>query len=420
MPKLTRVVVKNFQALKNLVLELGPGVNVIRGRSDNGKSSLVRALSCVFYQGEGDWFVRDGAKHAAVSVETDDDHAVEWKKGKSKNEYKLDGTRFGRVGRSVPEPVVEVLGVRPVQFGADTERRLHVQRQGEHGFLVNDSGAECARIIGGISGASVLADAVRRCSADVTKFARCVSDAEARCTAPRAALSAYDGVDTEVECAAHMLDLVEGMALRVRALDELRAVIAEAHEVSAQRQDAMQRLVFCRAQLVAFDELDELRDRSAQCLEQATLAEEHGEAWHDARTAEDRVGVARARLNGLIGVVTLAQRFNASASLREANVECIDTRHDMLLTRNELDVSREAVAAYAGLGALEERAATCDGMSVLANEWQSAHAEDEAARKASTRARHALEKVETEYAEYVRTNPTCPTCGQMLPTKGVK
>ena len=39
----------NFQPHENTVLEFAPGVNVIKGQSRSGKSSIIRSLEWLFF-----------------------------------------------------------------------------------------------------------------------------------------------------------------------------------------------------------------------------------------------------------------------------------------------------------------------------------------------------------------------------------
>ena len=44
-----KISIKNFQSHPNTELELDPGINVITGSSDNGKTSIFRALYWIIY-----------------------------------------------------------------------------------------------------------------------------------------------------------------------------------------------------------------------------------------------------------------------------------------------------------------------------------------------------------------------------------
>jgi len=54
-----KLILKNFQIHKKLVLEFDEKITVIKGSNDSGKSSIIRAIYWIFYnQPTGDWMCR--------------------------------------------------------------------------------------------------------------------------------------------------------------------------------------------------------------------------------------------------------------------------------------------------------------------------------------------------------------------------
>lgn len=117
---LSHVTLKNFQAHRNLTVELGPGVTTVVGPSDVGKSALVRAVrwACL-NKPDGLAFVRHGKKLASTTLHVDG-CAVKRSRSKSKNAYSVSGAGSGTYkafGRgNVPKPVEELLNVGPDNF----------------------------------------------------------------------------------------------------------------------------------------------------------------------------------------------------------------------------------------------------------------------------------------------------------------
>lgn len=135
---------KNFQAHQDTVLELHPGVNVVAGSSNSGKSSVLRAINwAVYNRPSGDAFVSHWARNdkgnqsADTSVEIIFDNAsVERKKSKAtKNTYTLNDLVLEAVGLDVPEEVSDAINFTEV----------NTQRQHDAPFLLSESPGEVAR-----------------------------------------------------------------------------------------------------------------------------------------------------------------------------------------------------------------------------------------------------------------------------------
>jgi len=417
MPLLKSLEVRNFQALKHIKMDLSPGLNVVRGDTDVGKSSLVRSLKCLFYQGEGARFVRDGAKVASVAAETDNGHSITWRKGERKNEYEVDGNKIGRVGKTVPELVQDTLQVRVVKFGADTERCLNIQGQGEHGFLVNDPGAECARIIGGVSGASVLSDAVRRCSADVTQLSRMHASHTAVLEATERGLSEYLTVAAEAESVENQVSAMELLQQRATTLDGMEGVLEEGQDVVEQRSGALAKHAQALKTVKAIADIDELVDRSRFYQETSMVAEEWGEVAHDLKQLQARVEATTKNVFAMEELPVLLARVTVLKERDLAADECVELASDLKPLRTNA----------AKMATRCERFALVDqvGMDVLSHmerepmavEWQTTVQQALQAEDEVDSLRACFNRAAEAWKVFKRDNPLCPTCGQQLPEK---
>jgi len=135
---------KNFESHKNTVLEFSPGVNVISGESDHGKSSIIRGI----------YWIKDNKPSGASMVSF-------WnrdKKGNPKkqtfaeivlgsgitvcrerspelNGYLLGNVKLEAIGQGIPDEVTKAVGLSEV----------NVQYQFDRPFLLDESSAEVAR-----------------------------------------------------------------------------------------------------------------------------------------------------------------------------------------------------------------------------------------------------------------------------------
>ena len=91
-----RIHIKNYQRLEDLELNLLPGINLISGSSNNGKSSTIRAVRDFIFNKISKDKIRHG--ETEVSVELDNAKAIRNSKGVI---YEINGDTFEKVGRNI-------------------------------------------------------------------------------------------------------------------------------------------------------------------------------------------------------------------------------------------------------------------------------------------------------------------------------
>src|SRR4051812_38242007 len=100
--KFRSLVLKNFQKHKLLKIQFSPHITTIKGRTDRGKSSILRALKWLCLNNLiGNEFIRTGSSKAKVGLSVKD-HRIVREKGAS-NLYVLDGKEFRAFGSKVPD-----------------------------------------------------------------------------------------------------------------------------------------------------------------------------------------------------------------------------------------------------------------------------------------------------------------------------
>jgi len=136
--------IKNFQSHKSTTLELHPGVNVIVGTSDSGKTAIVRAFRWVVEnKPSGDSFRTRGSKETEIETILNDSDFIRTSriKAKSENEYILtineDTEAFKAFGQGVPEEISKTLNIG----------EINLQQQFDAHYLLSSSPGEVARIL---------------------------------------------------------------------------------------------------------------------------------------------------------------------------------------------------------------------------------------------------------------------------------
>ena len=132
-----KLVLSHFQCHKKKSIEFDPGVNIIGGPSDTGKSSIIRALKWViFNKPAGDSFRRHGSKRTVAKLFTDE-HTIIRTKTNSINTYELDGATLKSFGTAPPPEVEEAIQLSPINF----------QEQHDSPFMLSETAGECGRML---------------------------------------------------------------------------------------------------------------------------------------------------------------------------------------------------------------------------------------------------------------------------------
>jgi DNA repair exonuclease SbcCD ATPase subunit len=153
------IVINNYQSHKKTILKFVEGVNVIVGKSQAGKTAILRALNWVLTnRPSGDRFVRHGQKKTSVTVRTTDGHKVTLIKNSKGRTYKVDGTTYRKFAKQIPEPVTEALQMSSI----------NIQPQLEAPFLVTSSGGEISKTINKITQAEAADEWLKRINSEIS------------------------------------------------------------------------------------------------------------------------------------------------------------------------------------------------------------------------------------------------------------
>lgn len=206
--------IKNFQAHSKVKHLLSP-VTTFVGRSDKGKSAILRALRWVVTNNpKGTSFVKEGETDCKVGVKVDG-RVVLRSRTKSKNSYSLDGEELKAFGAGTPDVVDEVFKISPASF----------QGQFDGPFWLQLSGGQ-------------LADKLNQI-ADLQLLTKMVSSAGKKVKGSKAELNAYRSV---VENAKLEADFHEWAVDAKKELEHLDALEAQ-YKQNAEAHSKLQQLL---------------------------------------------------------------------------------------------------------------------------------------------------------------------------------
>lgn len=147
---ITRLTLTDFMAHERTVFEFAPGLNVLTGPNNTGKSAVVEALRCLSENPPPKHVIRHGAAEARVEAEVEDGVTVTWVRRPKYALYEVrrpgqdEPETFAKFGRAVPEEVRRLLRLGPVLLDGDVAVDVHIGNQREPVFLLNSPGTVVA------------------------------------------------------------------------------------------------------------------------------------------------------------------------------------------------------------------------------------------------------------------------------------
>jgi exonuclease SbcC len=153
--------IRNFQSHKNTTLNFDPGVNVIVGATDVGKSAIIRALRWVVWnRPSGDSFRSNWDGTTKVGVLTDS-HGVVRIKSDSENKYVLndseDSKEFKALGTGVPDEINNALSLNEV----------NLQQQHDKPFLLSDTPGQIASFFNKVAGIDLIDKGIKNVQKEI-------------------------------------------------------------------------------------------------------------------------------------------------------------------------------------------------------------------------------------------------------------
>ncbi|WP_308552239.1 AAA family ATPase [uncultured Peptoniphilus sp.] len=165
----------NFQSHADSILDFDEGLNVILGRSDSGKTAVIRAIKWALYnEPRGDYFVRIGEKDTSVEITFSDDTVLKRARNGNKNVYEFKNllgevTRYEGFGGEVPQEIIDQTAIFKDSIGQNSQI-LYIQDQLEGPFLLSLSPGQKAAEIGKLIGVDILDIAITNTRRDTLKL----------------------------------------------------------------------------------------------------------------------------------------------------------------------------------------------------------------------------------------------------------
>ena len=129
-----KILIKNYQSHKESELIMDPGVNIIIGASDSGKTAIIRALRwAIWNKPSGNSMRSHWGGKTSVEIITDD---CRISRSKDKEElYTLGDSEFKAFRTEVPEEIQKALNMS----------EINLQRQLDNPFLISETSGNVAQ-----------------------------------------------------------------------------------------------------------------------------------------------------------------------------------------------------------------------------------------------------------------------------------
>ena len=146
MSNILHVKIKDFQSLKDVDIKLTPGITIITGPTNNGKSAIIRAIDSALFNKGDDSMVRGGKRYYGIKM-GNNKHAMMFVRdsvGKNeKTSYQFDdGTVQKKVGRDQLPEVAKMFNIRDVKMNNGVKMKINFWYQNDKPFLMDKTSGQ--------------------------------------------------------------------------------------------------------------------------------------------------------------------------------------------------------------------------------------------------------------------------------------
>lgn len=304
---ITKVKIENFQSHEDTEFNLSPGVNLIVGSSEGGKSAILRAINFALHnEPRGDDFVRMERDETRVSIWWSDGCYLCRIKGANRNSVLIkdkDGFEqgFERIGTTLPSEALTILGNPPID---DESGPIAYADQHQPLFLVTLSASELPRTISRLTGIDDFEDAAELLNKKANAANKQIKDSTKRIEAINNQLKAHETLDEQLKS----LEAMEKLALEI---DEISTNINDANNLKNNYEDLMK--------------IGRVANKALKQAEKIAVLSVHLE---DIRLFVENIAEAKKLLNDYNNLVSLEE--NTKVLLRKAEAASNSVCRDLI------------------------------------------------------------------------------------------
>jgi len=321
--------ISNFQPHEYTVLELEPGVNVIKGQSHTGKSSIMRAIRwAIINKPRGDAFKSSFARPSdtvSVGIALTDGQSITREKGRT-NLYLVDGEVLAAVKSDVPEEVQSIMHLNDIN--------IHTQLDGP--FLILASPGEVARNLNEAVGLNIIDELLKGVNRIALQSRREVKSIDERIENTATKIKNLSWIDKTKP----VIDELRKMELerqiwvvRIKSIKD----ITNRHELLKNNVDEMiEWLAVEKPANELLNLLEDIREHKTQFNKINNLLIEHNKV-------QSRMDKLKSMLSIEQTVDTLIGKYNKSRELQRESVGLINLGNDIGKTSTAIRIAKQAV-----------------------------------------------------------------------------
>lgn len=287
---LERLSVQNFQCHSQIELFFDSKITSICGRSDAGKSAILRTLRWIaLNRPAGDAFRKVGSEETSAELVVDGRKIVRTK-GDSANSYSLDNKAFKAFGQDVPQDVADLLRVSELSFAG----------QHQPHFWLGLSPGQVSRELNALVNLDAMDASLSSVSASLRKATAAVEIGKDRLAAARGRRDALNWVPDldadliKLEQENSYLSVIRSRIARIASCVEKGDKVDERHRVASQA------ILDANRAVAVGERAAELRKRVASLKDILDKLENsiRGTAEGERQLAETRAELERLRATG--------------------------------------------------------------------------------------------------------------------------
>jgi len=390
--------VSNFQAHKDSEINFTPGLNVLVGKSDSGKSSILRCLSFLQegkptgFSFASHWLGHGGKVEARIDY---DDGYVYRSKSKSSNEWDCNGTILKATGQGVPEEVAQLANWS------------EVNRCGQHDsmFLIEDSNGQVAKRLNELVNLDIIDRSIGNASKDVKQNKASIDSKQEQIRSIDEQLEQFKDLKKtnkefellkELECQYIKLDdFYLDLKNSLKTLSELESKMSKFNGVDEALSEVDQLLI----EIEEKERLESKRNFLARSLK--SVIEKHNQI----KGYGDLEG-ALSECNSLIAESEVIKELESSQNGLKSFLQGIEATEDKLAGFSLLEEAHLEIIELLGMvDALEKKRVEKDSFETQVGKIKSLAANVESAK-------NELVVLENEFKEAL--GEACPLCEQRI------
>lgn len=400
--------IKDFQSIKNADIDIS-GITIITGKSNAGKTAVIRALSDAVFNSGDDSHVRAGASRCTIELDDGKNRMTFMRDASRKSEktsYSFNGgAEIRKVGRDQLPEVKEMFGITDVRMANGTKATLNFWNQNDRPFLMDKSPQQLYEFLS-LSSAKMYTGILKKMVKDsrdmkmeIAGEAKVIDDNRLMLSQKKKYLASQEGFD---ELFDSIRDLDQRQKANASAIAAMNAVAGAERQIAGIREQLSQAVTYPD---ISIDGIIK-KERDLQASEKAVS---------EAETLAKRIGEARAAAEGIARYPDISIAGLEKRESRIAGAETSLREMETLMAR--AGAAREAIAGLHDMPEIDISAVSAKESAIAVAERMLAEA-DAIEEKAGKTAEmlHAAEveciRIARETAEYEKEIGVCPLCGR--------